>query len=204
MRTALWIPLALLAVACEPEIEVIEVPKSADTAPPTGGSSGTPGPAGTSTDAPPSSMGQLPPGALGDTTALDIEVTLPEGWREVEPSQMVRRAFAAGEDVQVTVTSFPGDVGGLEANVARWRQQAGLPPATQAGALGEQRFDITVADRPATLVDLTGETQRLVVVMIEVDGASWFIKMFGPNDAVVAELDKFRPFLQSISFVPAS
>src|SRR5690349_3907522 len=59
----------------------------------------------------------------------------PEGWRAVIADQPMRVAtFRAGpgDGVEVSVTAFPGDVGGLLANVNRWRGQVGLAPAQES------------------------------------------------------------------------
>src|SRR5262249_4613854 len=56
---------------------------------------------------------------------------VPGGWRSVQSGQQVRAApFRAGrgEGVEVSIAAFPGDGGGLLANVNRWRGQVGLEP----------------------------------------------------------------------------
>src|SRR5262249_12854664 len=57
----------------------------------------------------------------------------PAGWKRlVEAKKLVTAAFqmADGGDASVTITRFPGDVGGLTANVDRWRAKVGLAKST--------------------------------------------------------------------------
>src|SRR5829696_2512725 len=60
-----------------------------------------------------------------------ISWELPEGWKLDEKPVAMRFATiniaAEPKPLQLTVTRFPGDVGGTLANVNRWRMQIGLP-----------------------------------------------------------------------------
>lgn len=92
-----------------------------------------------------------------------------------------------GSKAEIAVTVFPGNVGGLTANVNRWRGQIGLPPAS-----GE---DIAASAKPAKVGGI--DSQRFVMtsddgkkgldaVMTPHKGATWFFKMSGDAAAVAA------------------
>jgi hypothetical protein len=92
-----------------------------------------------------------------------------------------------GSKAEIAVTVFPGNVGGLTANVNRWRGQIGLAPAS-----GD---DIAASAKPAKVGGL--ESQRFVMVsndgkkgldavMTPHKGATWFFKMSGDAAAVAA------------------
>ncbi|MGA0029625.1 MAG: hypothetical protein ACO3IG_06630, partial [Opitutales bacterium] len=116
---------------------------------------------------------------------------LPTGW-SVGPENAMRKAtwIVAGPDgtkAEVAVTVFPGSVGGLTANVNRWRGQIGL--ATASGD------EIAASAKPAKVGGL--ESQRFVMVstdgkkgldavMTPHKGATWFFKMSGDAAAVAA------------------
>jgi hypothetical protein len=116
---------------------------------------------------------------------------LPAGW-SVGPENGMRKAtwIVAGPDgskAEIAVTVFPGNVGGLTANVNRWRGQIGLPPAS-----GD---DIAASAKPAKVGGI--ESQRFVMasndgkkgldaVMTPHKGATWFFKMSGDAAAVAA------------------
>ena len=121
---------------------------------------------------------------------------------------MLLARFTATEGAQkadITVSSFPGDVGGLLANVNRWRRQISLPPLDEAG-LNTAVTILTTAAGPASQVDITGtdaktgQPARLVGVVLPLNGQSWFYKLLG--DATVVEHQKadFLQFVQSVKY----
>ena len=65
-----------------------------------------------------------------------IEWTLPENWKQVPGERPMRAAtFEVGQGEQrleIVVSVFPGDAGGLAANINRWRNQVNLPPLSDA------------------------------------------------------------------------
>jgi len=124
----------------------------------------------------------------------------PAGWAEQPRTAMRVGNFTAGSgQAEITVMTFPGDVGGLLANVNRWRGQAGLPPVDAAG-LAKATEQVSVAGTPATLVEAIGEKSGSMSVYHPVGGQTWFYKMSGPSDVVTAEKGAFMEFVQSIRF----
>ncbi|NBD38781.1 MAG: hypothetical protein GVY10_09445 [Verrucomicrobia bacterium] len=128
--------------------------------------------------------------------------TVPASWNASEGSAMRRASFAAdgpGGPVDIAVTSFPGDVGGLAANLNRWRRQIGLPPL----APGEVESAVTrvpVGDKEAVLCRMEGETQATMAAIFEHDGNSWFLKMTGPRSSVAANAESFTQFVETVRF----
>jgi len=134
------------------------------------------------------------------------EWEVPAGWREVPPTQMVLAKFAIGGDNgagEVSVSAFPGDVGGVSANVNRWRDQIGLEPVP-AGEMDRLVTSLDVMGGKAMVVDMTGkkgaQETRLIGVIVPRGGQTWFYKLTG--DAAVAEREKraFLKFVQSIRY----
>lgn len=109
---------------------------------------------------------------------------------------MILAKFTAqngGNSADITVSSFPGDVGGLLANVNRWRDQVGLPKLDEGG-LASATQTIDLSEGKGTVVDVTGndrksgQTARLVGVIVPRAGQTWFYKLMGHPD--VAEHEK--------------
>ena len=126
--------------------------------------------------------------------------TKPAGWAEQPRTAMRLGNFTAGGGkAEITVMTFPGDVGGLLANVNRWRGQAGLSPVDAAG-LAKATEQVNVAGTPATLVEAIGAANGSLSVYHPADGQTWFYKMSGPSDVVTAEKGAFMEFVQSIRF----
>ena len=119
------------------------------------------------------------------SSAPKQEVTwiVPDAWQEVETTVQMRLAtFETSQGLDVAVTAFPGDVGGLIANVNRWEGQVGLPSSN------EQTINESIQRLEGVnviIVDLAGESSRLIGSIIDVgDGKTWFAKVIGPAETV--------------------
>ena len=131
--------------------------------------------------------------------------TVPAGWKEEPPTQMLIAKFVATEAdarAEITVSAFPGDVGGMLANVNRWRQQLGLPEIGGAD-LPKTVSEVAAQGGKATLVELagtdarTGQKAKLVGVILPQASQTWFYKMMGNEKVVARERDALIKFVQS-------
>jgi hypothetical protein len=134
--------------------------------------------------------------------------TKPEGWEEKPLSEMRLGSFgvkgANGESLDVSITSFPGDAGGLESNVNRWREQV-HQPVLDAEHLADGLQRETVDGVPTVLVDVqtasgAEKPSRILGAMFRTDDRTWFVKMTGPPDLVESQRDNFTRFVRSFHF----
>lgn len=147
---------------------------------------------------------QFPPGATaGDAT--NPHWNAPTDWQPGNLSSMRRASFlvkgADSQAAEIAVTVFPGDVGGLLANVNRWRGQIGLEPTTAVKvAVLTQTLDVNGV--AATVVDFANDAtgKRILVAMIPHGGNSWFFKMTGDKPVVEAQKAAFLDFVKSVKF----
>jgi hypothetical protein len=135
---------------------------------------------------------------------------LPEGWVSQSPGSMVLARFsingAAGQ-AEVTISRFPGDVGGLVPNLNRWRRQVNLGPLS-SGDVGDIVTELQVDGNGARLIDMSepadGQNQGLIAVWdfrSGEDGAvSWFYKLQGEFSTVQASRSQFLSFIESIKY----
>ncbi|MGD1086159.1 MAG: hypothetical protein ABSA47_15600 [Verrucomicrobiota bacterium] len=175
----------------EEQIQSYSAPKEPPAAAPT---QVAPAPSMTGADASPVPVNSAP-----------VHWTTPAAWREIAPTTIRIGNFvvpgAGDKKAEVSVTSFPGDVGGALANVNRWRQENGLgeitdsPPASQP---------VSVDSVDGKLYDISGATARTVVAMIPRAGATWFFKMRGDPETVAGAQPTFLEFLKSVHFGGAS
>jgi hypothetical protein len=134
-----------------------------------------------------------------------LRYTRPDGWKEPARKKSGRLAeFVVegdGKEAEITVTAFPGDVGGVAANVNRWRNQVGLPEVSDAEAR-RAVSPLKVDGIEGGFVDLTGPGggQRLLVVLLPRGGRTWFFKMMGPADLVGRQKSAFEAFVKSVRF----
>ena len=136
---------------------------------------------------------------------------VPEVWQPGRSSAMRRGSYQVmGEDnkmVDIAVTTFPGDVGGMLANINRWRGQIGLGPIT-AGMVDAVVEKLEFNGKECQYVDLRGLTppagkfhpQRSLVGTFTHEGNSWFFKMSGDASLVEMQQNKFMEFLNSVKF----
>jgi hypothetical protein len=147
------------------------------------------------------------PATLARPAAVEVAPSAPElvwqapaGWRS-QPGDSVRRAsFTIGSGpgaAQIAITVFPGDAGGVLANVDRWRGQAGLPPVTAAGLANVTALREGVGLH-FTVVDTAGGSRRLVAAMTSWQGATWFFKLTGGEEAVDRAKPDFLAFLGTV------
>jgi hypothetical protein len=201
----LALPLLLLLVAAcrNAEVASYRVPKEQDPTLPAAAAGGG------------DAAGQaMPPAPAGDSmagTAVPTEAgaaltwTAPAAWRVKAASAMRKGSYTVpgegGEDGDVSITAFPGDVGGELANVNRWRGQVQLPPLAE-GDLAGSVATLQSGGLQLTVVDFTSGPgavpKRILGAIVPFADGTWFFKLTGPDRLVGREKQAFLSFLRSI------
>ena len=192
-----------LLAACRPaKVSSYRVPKEKPEEP-------APAVAATSTNAPtvpaPGAPTDMASVAVPTATGADMTWTAPAAWKPKPLGAMRKGSYAVpgtdGTEADLSITAFPGDVGGELANVNRWRGQIQLPP------LGEADLAATTTHReihglPFVLVDFvspsTVKPARIVGAILPFNRATWFFKLMGPDATVEAAKPAFLEFLQTV------
>jgi hypothetical protein len=147
----------------------------------------------------------IPASAMDTRSAGRAQWDVPANWTKEPATQMLLAKFlvnGAGAKTEITVSSFAGDVGGLLANVNRWRGQVNLPPIDEAQLTNAVR-KISVQSEAGALVELEnpdGKSASLLGVAVPHDGRTWFFKMSGDAKLVAREKDTFVRFVQNVKF----
>lgn len=120
----------------------------------------------------------------------------PQGWEEQPTTQQMRLATYKAMGVEITVAAFPGDVGGMLANINRWRGQIGAAPVTDA----ELPTLVSEVQKTPSSVSITsmagaGEKHLLGAIITPGDGQTWFVKAV----ASAGELEKLRPSFEEFA-----
>ena len=145
-------------------------------------------------------------GAMADMAApvaggQDLAWDAPPSWKPKPPSEMRKASYDVPGGCDLSVTAFPGDVGGELANVNRWRGQVGLEP------LGAADLDASVSriepnGLKATLVELDGAGAQagraMIGAIVPLGASTWFLKLSGPAAAVGAAKGDFLSFVRSV------
>lgn len=177
--------VALLTSCREPKVEHYRVPKE------------QPAPAAAA-PADPMASATVPTGSEA------ITWTAPAAWAPKPAGPMRKGSYAvpgAGGEADLSITAFPGDTGGLLANLNRWRGQLALPPL----AGGEMETSLVHLDANGLhfdIVDFTGTVNgvptRLLGAVLSRPGETWFFKLTGPEATVAAAQADFQAFLQTV------
>ena len=150
-------------------------------------------------------------------SAAGIRWTAPAGWK-AEAARPMRAAtytlpLAAGDQgIAECVVNFfgPGQGGGVDANIERWRAQVqgtdGKPAAAKIDKRTGRAVPITVIDSSGTYTGMGGPMAagkpvsgyRLLGAIVEGPGGSVFFKLTGPAKTVAAQQKNFEQLLASI------
>jgi hypothetical protein len=128
----------------------------------------------------------------------------PSIWQEKPPSAMVLKSFSVGDadhEAKISITAFPGDVGGPLANVNRWRKQLSLEPVAESD-LSNLTTSIDVLGGKATLVDMksTDGKTRMIAATVPRKEKTWFYKLMGDEATVAQEREAFVKFVQTVRY----
>jgi len=153
-----------------------------------------------------------PPMATAPTGApeeLTLEWDLPAGWTTVPPITFRQANFRlpGNDKAECYLSLLGGEAGGLEGNIARWRNQLDLAPltATEIAALPKAQLfgrDGVLFDSLGTWKGMNGSENQAgwrLVGILQVDpGGSAFFKMYGPDALIVAEKEHFLALARSL------
>jgi hypothetical protein len=127
----------------------------------------------------------------------------PATWKQQPAGQMVLAAYSVTKGsgaADVSVSSFDGDVGGLVANVNRWRGQVKLGPIAASDLQKEVKTLDLTGGAKASVVDITGTNPktgkpgRLYGLIVPRGGKTWFYKMIGDPEVVGTETANLAEF----------
>jgi hypothetical protein len=134
--------------------------------------------------------------------------TVPSDWKEQPLSEMRLASFKAegssGESADISISSFPGDAGGLESNINRWRGQV-HQAVLDADSLAKTLERTTVDGVPVVLLDVqtpegTQKPDRIIGAVLRTTDRTWFVKMTGPPAMLQAQAENFKQFVSSFRF----
>lgn len=200
MRSPLH-PLVFTCVVClltsgcrEREITTYRVAKEKEAPPPAAGGSSQGAPA-------PSGPAAMTNATVPTADGASLTWTPPAHW-QVKPASAMRKGSYAvptdgGPPADLSITAFPGDVGGEPANINRWRGQIQLSPGSDADlAAAITRFEH--GGLKFAVVDFENGQQRVLGAIIPFAGSTWFVKLTGPTTELAKEKPAFLAFLKTV------
>lgn len=155
-------------------------------------------------DHPPVGGGTPSPGSDMANTAVPtasgnaLVWTAPTGWAPKALGSMRKGSYTIkgdGAEADLSITAFPGDTGGLEANLNRWRGQVGLSPAPDVLTAVES---IPANGLQFAVVDYANNGTRLLGAVVSFGGNTWFFKLMGPDALVAGQKTYFLDFIRTV------
>ncbi|HXQ82369.1 MAG TPA: hypothetical protein VN775_13710 [Opitutaceae bacterium] len=152
---------------------------------------------------------QSPGAAMADASVptasgADLVWEAPAAWKAAPAGAMRKASYAVpgeGGESELSITAFPGDVGGELANVNRWRGQVGLAPL-RAEELESAVSRVEANGLRFAIVELfpPGDpgAKAMVGAIVPFGGSTWFFKLTGPGALVRASRPAFTGFLHTV------
>ena len=151
-------------------------------------------------------------------SAGGVRWTAPAGWKTEAPRPMRAATYsitsvAGDQGVAECVVNYfgPGDAGGVEANIERWKGQMLGRDGKPAPATVEKRtvrgVSMVVVDTSGTFTGMGGPmtssakpapAYRLLGAIVNAPGGSIFFKFTGPANTIAAQKKNFDSILASI------
>lgn len=127
----------------------------------------------------------------------------PKHWLPGKVSSMRVGSFLVqdenGKELDFSITTFPGDVGGLLPNINRWLGQVNLPevnPDSQSKYVSE----IILDEKSAQLLIAENEEKSVYGALYFGPSQSWFFKLIGDSELARVEKENFLTLLESVCF----
>jgi hypothetical protein len=132
--------------------------------------------------------------------------TVPAGWQDLPPGQMLAAKFLVSTNNGVrTEVNVGTAMGGMLANVDRWRGQLGLERTSEDALNGETK-SVEIPGGKALFVDLTGtdartgRPARILGGVVPRGDETWFYKMMGDPQVVEQQKETFTKFVQTVNY----
>jgi len=134
----------------------------------------------------------------------DLTWVAPASWEAKIASSMRRGSYTitgARDTADMSITAFPGDVGGNLDNVNRWRGQI-LLPKIDAATLSQTSTQVAGQDLMLTMFEMSNpnipDPQGILAALVNFEGSTWFFKLQGPDKLVAAEKSNFIALLKTV------
>ncbi len=136
-----------------------------------------------------------------DELSDKITWSVPAGWTQQGASQMRLATLRLADDPQAfdcSIVSLPGGAGGLEANLKRWMAQINLDVPDEQLAQFIKNSSDYVFDFSLLQVNADPSAKSMIAAMIDLQGATIFVKLTGSMAAVSKNKESFLELSKSV------
>lgn len=129
--------------------------------------------------------------------AFSITWKVPSQWIELEQTKFRKGNYVTINGAQITITSFPGQVGSDLNNINRWRNQLNLPPIK---SLKDKNIvtKIKTNEKTIKLITIKNKQKAMSTAIYKNKNETWFFKLTGSTEQVVKNKRDFIKLIKSI------
>jgi hypothetical protein len=131
--------------------------------------------------------------------SIPFQWGVPDSWGVGDNDQFSKMAWQVsldGDEGRITLSDLPG-AAGLIPQVTRWRGQIGIAPDPKVDPM-DGAESIKLDGGTGTIVDLKGEEETILGMLLPVKDKLWIFKFRGRNKLADAQRDSFRAFCKSV------
>ena len=148
----------------------------------------------------------------------DFRFEAPAAWKQEAPESKMRRAQlkiepAKGDEhgAELILFAFPGNGGGVDANIARWqetfRDKDGNPPKVDVKTVKGKNVEVNRVEMAGKYTPKTfpgqkpqhgGESYRLLGAIVLTPDTGYFLRLVGPDKTVLGARDDFDKLIASL------
>jgi hypothetical protein len=132
---------------------------------------------------------------------IPLNWKVPASWQTADNDQFSTMAWETGpkgKEARITVSALPA-AAGVPPQIIRWRRQIGL--STEGVDPMQDAETITLQNDPATYVDMAGDTDTILGMILPHEDKLWIFKLKAPNAVADKARDDFRGYCESIRIV---
>tara|TARA_B100000131_G_C18097621_1_gene604660 strand:+ start:550 stop:1122 length:573 start_codon:yes stop_codon:yes gene_type:complete len=137
---------------------------------------------------------------------LELQWDIPNGWNEIEGNDFSLAVYELkilDNSAKISITEFPGDAGGIENNVNRWRRQVGLPDQKLSTINQNTKYDVNKLGRYEIHHIINNDNPDLgfLCMIQKLDSSTIFVKMQSTLNGIKQLENIFNDFCFSFSYV---
>ncbi|MEO2029502.1 MAG: hypothetical protein ABGZ23_26825 [Fuerstiella sp.] len=137
--------------------------------------------------------------AIPAIPAIPFQWTVPDSWTAADNDQFSKMAWQvslSGDEGRITLSDLPG-AAELKPQVTRWQRQLGITADPEANPM-DSTETVELDGGTGTLVDLKGEEETILGMLLPVGDKLWIFKFRGRNKLADSQRDSFRAFCKSV------
>lgn len=135
----------------------------------------------------------------GQFPAIPFQWTVPDSWTVADNDQFSKMAWQvslSGDEGRITLSDLPG-AAGLIPQVTRWRGQLSMTADPRVDPM-DGAETVKLEGGTGTIVDLKGEDETILGMLLPVHDKLWILKFRGRNKLADSQRDPFREFCKSV------